>query len=542
MQRRLVLYWFSMALAILAAVLLVVSLTGVFSNTAQKFGQSLTIQKHNTASALAGQMDQLTAQSIALSEELTRELDKQLAAGGRTFSALNDDPGAIAAVETALYPALNTYLKSSACSGAVFCLDATANTALPGAATSRAGLYLRYSALRAIGATDQHVTCFRGTAETARSAQVQMHNRWNPELNVQAVPGYTQLLRGSDGRLAERCLWTGRIALPDTWESVTLLCVPMLDSAGNVRGICGAELSDLYFRLTYPAVDSAYGSMVTVLAPIDGDRLLLGQAMIGSPGGSYLTADGTLTCKTGRYYNTYSDGSRTYLGLHEPIGATDAAGRKLAAVVLVPEIGLRTLEARSRMVWIAGSLVFLAAMLLLSTYLSRRFVTPISRSLQAIREQAPASTRPASRRSTSCWPSCARARPSSSRPEVSRRTSRSCSRASRDRVQTLTPMERTVLQYYIDGCSLEEVAARAYISVATAKKHNTNINRKLGVTSREELMLYIDLFRRCGRLDEIAAPRAEILQGAQPDRRQAVHLVYYSVVFCGFGGVFAPQT
>ena len=79
----------------------------------------------------------------------------------------------------------------------------------------------------------------------------------------------------------------------------------------------------------------------------------------------------------------------------------------------------------------------------------------------------------------------------------------------RDRVQTLTPMERTVLQYYIDGCSLEEVAARAYISVSTAKKHNTNINRKLGVTSREELMLYIDLFRRCGRLDEIAAPRAE---------------------------------
>lgn len=79
----------------------------------------------------------------------------------------------------------------------------------------------------------------------------------------------------------------------------------------------------------------------------------------------------------------------------------------------------------------------------------------------------------------------------------------------RDRVQTLTPMERTVLQYYIDGCSLEEVAARAYISVSTAKKHNTNINRKLGVASREELMLYIDLFRRCGRLDEIAAPQAE---------------------------------
>ena len=65
-------------------------------------------------------------------------------------------------------------------------------------------------------------------------------------------------------------------------------------------------------------------------------------------------------------------------------------------------------------------------------------------------------------------------------------------------------MERTVLQYYIDGYKIEEIAARAFISVNTAKKHNTNINRKLGVTTREELMLYIDLFRRCGRLEQIA--------------------------------------
>ena len=73
-----------------------------------------------------------------------------------------------------------------------------------------------------------------------------------------------------------------------------------------------------------------------------------------------------------------------------------------------------------------------------------------------------------------------------------------------EKVGTLTPMERTVLQYYIEDCSIEEVAARAFISVNTAKKHNTNINHKLGVKSREELMLYIDLFRRCGKLGEIS--------------------------------------
>ncbi len=73
-----------------------------------------------------------------------------------------------------------------------------------------------------------------------------------------------------------------------------------------------------------------------------------------------------------------------------------------------------------------------------------------------------------------------------------------------NRVKTLTPTERTVLQYYIDGCSLEEIAEKSYISINTAKKHNTNLNKKLGISSRDELQLYIELFRRGNRLEEIS--------------------------------------
>lgn len=74
----------------------------------------------------------------------------------------------------------------------------------------------------------------------------------------------------------------------------------------------------------------------------------------------------------------------------------------------------------------------------------------------------------------------------------------------REGVGTLTPMERTVLQYYIDGYGIEEIAAEAFISIYTVKKHNSNINRKLGVSTREELQVYIEIFRRCGRIDEIS--------------------------------------
>ena len=47
------------------------------------------------------------------------------------------------------------------------------------------------------------------------------------------------------------------------------------------------------------------------------------------------------------------------------------------------------------------------------------------------------------------------------------------------------------------------MAELAYISIHTVRKHNANMYQKLGVGSRDELMLYLELFRRCGRLDEL---------------------------------------
>ena len=77
------------------------------------------------------------------------------------------------------------------------------------------------------------------------------------------------------------------------------------------------------------------------------------------------------------------------------------------------------------------------------------------------------------------------------------------------RAASLTPAERTVLQYYIDGYTIQEIASLLYISIGTARKHNTNMNRKLGITSKEELMLYIELFRKCNQLDRLTYHRTE---------------------------------
>ena len=71
------------------------------------------------------------------------------------------------------------------------------------------------------------------------------------------------------------------------------------------------------------------------------------------------------------------------------------------------------------------------------------------------------------------------------------------------RAAGLTPTEHNILRYYADGKGISEVADQACISINTVRRHNANIYQKLGVGSREELLLYIELFRRCDRLDEL---------------------------------------
>lgn len=71
------------------------------------------------------------------------------------------------------------------------------------------------------------------------------------------------------------------------------------------------------------------------------------------------------------------------------------------------------------------------------------------------------------------------------------------------RVATLSPAERKIFDLYVAGYEVSEIPDQAFISINTVKKHNKNIYRKLGVGSREEIRLFVDLFYQCERGDEL---------------------------------------
>lgn len=72
-----------------------------------------------------------------------------------------------------------------------------------------------------------------------------------------------------------------------------------------------------------------------------------------------------------------------------------------------------------------------------------------------------------------------------------------------EKVKTLSSAERRILNYYIAGHEIAELPELVFVSINTVKKHNRSIYQKLGIASRDELMLYIELFRCCDRLNEL---------------------------------------
>ena len=112
MRRKLVAYWASMIFVLLAAMLILASLFGVFSIRESNLRHALDAHHASTVASVKKQTSVLAAHAIALSQESSNALDHQLLT--HPTSKLNDDPEGIARAERALFSVLRTALETRA--------------------------------------------------------------------------------------------------------------------------------------------------------------------------------------------------------------------------------------------------------------------------------------------------------------------------------------------------------------------------------------------------------------------------------------------
>ena len=118
MQRKLMLYWVSMILVVFAAVILLLSIAGAFSQNDEQLHEVMELHLQNTQDNLAAHLDRLTAQSLNLSKELSREIEGALMREGISLREANDDPEQLLELQQVMYPLVNATLQTANCNGA----------------------------------------------------------------------------------------------------------------------------------------------------------------------------------------------------------------------------------------------------------------------------------------------------------------------------------------------------------------------------------------------------------------------------------------
>lgn len=235
---------------------------------------------------------------------------------------------------------------------------------------------------------------------------------------------------------------------------------------------------------------------------------MLADGLVGSVNGTYLDGQETLVIHQGRYYNEYDTGAERYIGLHQTISISkgEAEDTTWAAAILIPQDSYAAYTAEIQKTWIIAALGLLVVLLAISFFLARRFVRPITDSLKRFQQEGlPEQGLSSGISEVDELAEFLNARARNQRLEQGELPPNIAELFDQfvERKDLLTEAERNILRYYIDGHEIADIPDLAFISMSTVRKHNRSIYEKLGVASRDELMLYIDLLRRCGRLQEL---------------------------------------
>ena len=299
-------------------------------NTKKDISRSLQIQFSVFQNDMERYFDQLAVMGVKLSEDMSAEVDKELALRQMSFAQLNDSPEVLNALEEKMIEPLCRRLRQTGCSGVFVLLDATVNTRMEGAEHSRAGLYVQKS-----GADTPTVPLllYRGSAEVGKDHSVMPHRKWRMEFPTDQFPDYDRWMTPGSTPLYQSYTLTERFELPGTSEEVQLFLLPLRGRDGTMYGLCGFEISESYFKQNF-AQPTGFDRLSCLLAPA-GDGLAADAALSsGTTGGYYHAPRNTLMLRSmGGGLTQLTGPDSDYAGISQLCRLSESQSYRLAVCI-----------------------------------------------------------------------------------------------------------------------------------------------------------------------------------------------------------------
>ena len=531
MRHRLMLYLFAFMLFFALLITMLLFLFGAIDPIGSEMERALKNQLENSANFIEEQSNNQAAYAVAFSQQLTAAVRDELTDSGITFDQLHNNPDALTSMQDRIFEIVYNNMQLVPCSGAFCFLNTTVNDTLPD--ESYQGLYLKFANLYAENTIHNDVCLYRGFSSIARENNINLHSTWQLETRKGLFPEVDTLMSSRSDSISKAYFLTSVYRLPDTWENVRLLCIPVFDSRGTTIGVCGFEISNLYFMLSHKASETEQSHIFCALLDRSSDGYV-GQ-IAGNQSGYFPPVDSVFTVENNLSLTVFHSGDIEFIGKMREL-AVGTTTHVVAVMLPAEEYQdlVKTVQLK------IAAILFIAAFAILAVALwgSKKYVAPILKDLERIKDgtgpeqgcsrvleigdlfafleqqdrehEAALSTLHQEKLEAQIRQERlqnelhqANSEYESAQTEIARLAYSRKQEIDPDDFQyflkgisQLTPTEQKVFNLYLEGKNAKEIIAILGVTENTLKFHNKNIYNKLGVSSRKQLLRYATLMKQ----------------------------------------------
>ena len=511
MRLRLFLFLILFLNTIMLGVLLILFSAGIFKAGLLEHRPVLRSELTHNAEDIYRSFGNLSVQAVDLAKELSASVERNLKEHNGSPASLQKTPELLEHLLEEELSRLTGALERSDASGVFLLLDATVNPTLPDAENSRACLYLKNMEPNIVNGMAANLRLSFGPMTIARNNGIHILPQWQMELGVGKMPYFKEVMaiaRQERLPLSRLYRWSGGTSLPNNSERIMLCIVPLIVSDGTVFGVCGFEVSEMLFKLSYAPQSKGYDHLFCLLSPLEENTLRLSGALFAGNFAAGPTAPEHTemeTCsETGGFYSYRQAGKENYAGLHQtiPLYPVDSAyaDEQWAVALMMPYQGLRTLISAKTRNLVFGLLALMLINIGLASFISHRYIRPVAAALEHLKKPDPAAKTKIPEIDDLIEFLAAQDELPTSR-EKNKLPVQEHSALYLEfvkNIRTLSSAEKSVFDLYVCGHTAKEIAEILCLSINTIKTHNRRIYMKLNVTSRKELMVYIQMMEEVG--------------------------------------------
>lgn len=519
MRLRLLSFLFFFILAIMVGFFLILLLTGTFSSREN----SIKIWMENELSHIDRQIyrdfGKISIQGLALSELLSQNIEQYLKDKQVTINQLNDNPDLLEPLLDDQTRNLIQSLSVTKSSGVFLILDATVNSKLENANPSRAGVFLKNSAPNIINSIDPSIRYLRGPHKVARNHSIDLLPQWQMEFDITKETFFDITLHNATNSnlpVSRLYYWSPKITLDNNSESGMLLCVPLVGSDGTVYGICGYEMSSMLFKLSYNLENESFSRAFAILTPIHLDRI---NSDISLFTGNYYASNFEFDTDIfyhnmePDYFNCKSKDGTTYLGINKSVllypSDSKYSNDKWKLAIMMPSKDYKSAKSRNYHLYIYSLSFLFIRSLLAVYYISKKYISPVVDALNQLKDGNYSSITKTKILEIDDLLEFLSEQDDKKKSDINQLVEQisiepldgvlpdlSAYHEFVTNIQTLSPAERAVFNLYMQGHTAKEITKILCLSINTIKTHNKRIYMKLNVSSRNELMVYVNMMKK----------------------------------------------